>query len=483
MNTNFIIGKYTLESLTNGMYSNPLDLYREYIQNAVDSIDDSMEQGFQNPEEYLINIEINNQEKTIKFRDNGNGISKEKAFKTLLDIGNSQKDLRRNRGFRGIGRLSGLGYCDRLVFTTSFLGESSKSIVVFDAKKLRELLVPGQSSEEETLVDVLNQVVSCSTGPEKSKQHYFQVEMFNVSKNEGLLDSSKVHDYLIQHMPLPFSKLFRFGEIVSSKVKKAGYQIPSYNIDLTVNGVTTRLYKPYEDYIVSDRVKHIEERLQDVMIKKFYSNDRLIAILWYGKTNFNGTILNSQIKGIRVRKGNVLVGDHTTLNKYFKEERFNGWIVGEIFILDADIIPNSRRDEFEQNKAYSVLIEKIKEWANEISREIRKASCQRSLSESAQKVMESEDVNSLMIEDTDFCDEFSLMEAEESFEIAQENYFDKLALILGAKQKQTKYAVLNINHKFTNEQRITLERVFDVLRESYSEKEHTEIIESIVKKF
>ena len=39
MKHELVIGKYTLESLTNGMYASPLDLYREYIQNAVDSID------------------------------------------------------------------------------------------------------------------------------------------------------------------------------------------------------------------------------------------------------------------------------------------------------------------------------------------------------------------------------------------------------------------------------------------------------------
>lgn len=32
------IGKFTLETLTSGMYERPKDLYREYIQNAVDSI-------------------------------------------------------------------------------------------------------------------------------------------------------------------------------------------------------------------------------------------------------------------------------------------------------------------------------------------------------------------------------------------------------------------------------------------------------------
>ena len=32
------VGKYTLESLTTGMYSDPKIVYREYIQNSVDSL-------------------------------------------------------------------------------------------------------------------------------------------------------------------------------------------------------------------------------------------------------------------------------------------------------------------------------------------------------------------------------------------------------------------------------------------------------------
>ena len=39
MKRELVIGKYTLESITNGMYASPLDMYREYIQNAVDSFD------------------------------------------------------------------------------------------------------------------------------------------------------------------------------------------------------------------------------------------------------------------------------------------------------------------------------------------------------------------------------------------------------------------------------------------------------------
>ena len=43
--SDIIIGKHTLESLTSGMYADPLVLYREYIQNSSDSIDTACERG------------------------------------------------------------------------------------------------------------------------------------------------------------------------------------------------------------------------------------------------------------------------------------------------------------------------------------------------------------------------------------------------------------------------------------------------------
>ena len=36
---NIEVGKFTLESLTTGMYSDPMIVYREYIQNSVDALE------------------------------------------------------------------------------------------------------------------------------------------------------------------------------------------------------------------------------------------------------------------------------------------------------------------------------------------------------------------------------------------------------------------------------------------------------------
>ena len=135
------IGKFTLESLTTGMYNNPEIVYREYIQNAVDSFDNAVSKKLMKLDDCRIEIIVDADRQEISIKDNGTGIGKELAVKTLLDIGNSTKTHTNNRGFRGIGRLGGLSFC------TSAQNEPEKTLVTFDCAKLKELLIPGQASE------------------------------------------------------------------------------------------------------------------------------------------------------------------------------------------------------------------------------------------------------------------------------------------------------------------------------------------------
>ena len=76
-----------------------------------------------------------------------------------------------------------------------------------------------------------------------------------------------------------------------------------------------------------------------------------------------------------MRKGNILIGDNRTLNPIFREARFNGWIQGELFVITDKLIPNARRDDFEQNEAYYQLIQGLKDSiGNEITKVIRETS-------------------------------------------------------------------------------------------------------------
>ena len=50
-----IIGKNVIENLTLGMYENSLMIYREYIQNAADSIDNAINLGILKKKELIKN--------------------------------------------------------------------------------------------------------------------------------------------------------------------------------------------------------------------------------------------------------------------------------------------------------------------------------------------------------------------------------------------------------------------------------------------
>ena len=487
MKRELIIGKYTLESLTNGMYASPLDMYREYVQNAVDSLDEAATYNVISPDKLFIDITIDAENHDIKIRDNGVGIPAEYAPETLLDIGNSQKNRMTSRGFRGIGRLAGLSYCDKLIFKTSIMGEETASIIEFDAQVLKELLTSG-SNDAMSVADVIEKIVTVRTEKETINRRYFEVHLEGAWSDAGLIDPETVETYLIQHAPLHFSERFKWGRTVFEKMRLAGYMIPQYRI--TLNG--KELYKPYEDTFVSDRVKKIEDLIRDVKIEKFYREDKLSAILWYAETNFFGTIIDNKIKGLRIRQGNILIGDKSSCNSLFKEERFNGWLIGELHILDPEIIINARRDGFEKNSAYFKILSKLKDWAFEISKEIRHISYERSLTGTKKAIVEAEhiediaDENELYSEDLAYAEDYSestSLGQGESDDLAETDFISKLGMLLSQKKAQTKYAALNINTRLTGEQRKVLERVFDLIMQEYDLETAEKFVNTISSKF
>lgn len=224
------VGKYTLESLTTGMYSDPMIVYREYIQNSVDSLENAVQQGIIDHSSMRIDIIVSEENSRISIRDNGTGISSSEARATLMNVGNSKKRNANNRGFRGIGRLGGMSYCDTLIFYTSFEGENCKSVISFDCKKLKKLLVPGQY-EDLSLSDVLGEITTIEVLPEKKEKHYFVVEMENVSGSTDLLNIDAAKSYISQVAPLPYkTRQFIYISQLKEFLKGNGYDIEEFPI-------------------------------------------------------------------------------------------------------------------------------------------------------------------------------------------------------------------------------------------------------------
>lgn len=263
-------------------------------------------------------------------------------------------------------------------------------------------------------------------------------------------------------------------------------RISSFTVRETKNsGIITviDICKPYKNKILADRIRKINDSISDINFVPFYSGEKVTAMLWYAETNFLGTVLDKDIKGIRIRQGNILIGDENTLRKCYKEERFNSWMVGELLVFNEDIIPNTRRDDYEKNSAYKELLSQFTEWANEMSRQIRHRSYERSLTQSDKKFLSDESVTDVDGVDISLGTELDSYDMDDSDSVANTDLLSKLSLLMDMGKKKTKYNVLNLNSKFTVDQKQTLEHVFDALYAKYTNAKANDIIQTIIDSF
>ena len=340
--TPFKAGMYLLETLTSGMYNEPLTIYREYIQNAVDSIDISTKKDGRASSK--INIDLDPFNRRITILDKGYGIPADLAMKTLCSIGSSDKTNEGLRGFRGIGRLGGLAFCDKATFRTKALNENIESIQEWDCIKLRQLLAAPKKSSN-TLKQLFNRTTTFyNKNSKQTKGSYFEVTLDGVSSFRNyIFDIRKVRNYLSQVAPVNFDySKFTHANKINNFLRKNLSNFSNYNIILNGEPIS----KPYSDEVVLS--KKGNDYIGDVHLFKVNVKGTTIGYGWYGmRRDFLGSLARKEIgSGIRVRVGNILLGDAHLLDGCFKEKRFNGYLMGEIHVQTPQLIPNSRRDDF-----------------------------------------------------------------------------------------------------------------------------------------
>lgn len=375
------IGKFTLESLTTGMYEQPLIIYREYLQNAADSLEDAVRNHLLSDREMRVDVKINTIDRSIEIFDNGSGIVSDMAETVLMSIGTSQKVHTESRGFRGIGRLGGISYCEQLEFETTAFGESIGTRVSFDCSRLRELMLPGENTSM-SMEEVLLSSSSAEHFDVDEEEHYFIVRMVGVDERTGLLDSELVTPYLSQTAPVTYHPYFKMlADCIYGFLSENGVALTEFPVSLSYDGKHPKpLNKAFSRHYVAGRGKDSDDdTIYEIeTFKVTGAGQELLALGWYAKSSWLGMLKDETIRGMRLRKGNIQIGDEHTLDIIFKEARFNGWTQGEVFVVDDKLIPNARRDNFEQNNAYWELINALKAGiGSSITSQIREASKQR----------------------------------------------------------------------------------------------------------
>lgn len=357
-----------VEIITNGLYPNSLDALREYVQNSTDAIDEAVNAGILSDGDGEITIDIDADNRKITIEDNGIGISSSpKGFLRMMsNIGNSDKNLKTDRGFRGIGRLGGLAYCKKLVFSTKVGGEKKISTLTFNAEKLRQEFWNGKKRSAGAVL-IENMKFDTIDATPETPEHFFRVELIDiVDTNTDLLDVAKVRDYLSFVAPVTYNPQFYYQELIYKHAATLNFKITEYNIRVNGEQVT-------KNYKANVRTKSGEDEIFGIEFRDLRdADDKLIAWLWFGLSTFKGILSEKhdsesyKMRGLRLRLGNIQIGDAETLQSLFNEARGTKYFIGEIHAIDKNLRPNSKRDDFEEDRAYNNLKVALKDCFDEL---------------------------------------------------------------------------------------------------------------------
>ena len=371
-----IIGKDLLELVSSAMYVDPMTIYREYIQNAADAIDEAKALGILEAERGQVEIEIDPATRTVRIRDNGVGMAHSEVFRKLTAIGGSAKRGTKARGFRGVGRLAGLGYAQELIFRSRVHGESKVSEMRWDCRKLKAQL--RDATSDSGVGHLINQVVAITQEQASGfPERFFEVELRGLVRlhDDRLLSAAAIADYLSQVAPVPFSPDFRFGDEISAALRAT---VGLGELEITVAG-TGPLYRPHRDALAAgtSRITNFDE-VSFVEVPGMDGDTAAVA--WFLHHEYEGALPTATlVKGVRLRSGNIQIGENALLEGLFPEPRFNSWAVGEIHIVDPKVMPNGRRDNFEQNAHLSNLLNHLGPATKDIAHRCRTSSVKRKL--------------------------------------------------------------------------------------------------------
>lgn len=371
-----VIGKDILELLTGAMYVDPLNVYREYIQNAADAVDEARESKLEDENSANVQVYINHQERSVRIRDFGAGIPESEFVRRLTAIGASTKRGSKLRGFRGIGRLSGLGYCQELVFRGRQHDKAKVLELRWDARALRERL--RDASFGGRLPDIIREIATISELPSRDwPKRFFEVELERVVRlrNDVLLNEEAIRRYLSQVAPVPFDPQFSFGTEIQAALSEHGIGEP---LRIEINDGKGPVYhRARERFPVSQKLEDVFRSVEYWDIQG--ADGHRAAFGWILDHSYYGAIPKRLgLGGIRLRAGNIQIGDHNVLASLFPETRFTEWAVGELHVLNPKIVPNGRRDDFEPSMHYANLQGVLATHAKEIVQRVRARSEQRS---------------------------------------------------------------------------------------------------------
>jgi len=353
------IGKNLIDILMFSMYPDAKVFYREYIQNAYDSIIKATNENVLSAvKDGNISINIDTHNHCISILDNGIGISTAEAPRLLLNIADGHKNGIDTAGQYGIGRLTGARYCKKLIFKTSTIGEDKYTEITFDTKYAQSII--HDDNDHSTATDVIKKITSVNTGEEDADSHYFEVKMEDVNSSyKELLNPKIIKEYIQEVAPIDYE--LEFKNILYKNNLPADFAL----LEKSINNVRISIN---DEMDIRRRyglqIDGTGDKIESLHFFKI--EDKLYGILgwgWFAITKMSREIPNSdKNRGLRLRKQNIQIGDSKVLNKYFRQGRGNNYFYGEIHATNENLRPDSARDGLAPTPEALAFYEHINEY-------------------------------------------------------------------------------------------------------------------------
>lgn len=345
--TKFDIGAEIIAILTRGMYPDPKDALREYIQNGVDA--------------KAKNVTVKIRQGNIVVQDDGTGMDYT-TLRKAARIGVSDKNPSKDVGFMGIGIYSAYHLCDTLTILTR--GENDgplkltmqfakmRSILESQRKERQNGLIEGdqiidlqsllESNVSITEKDELNDSVFPNRGTRvelSGVTPYFYGEICNLDKTSR---------YLQDVVPLHFdSEAFQFATEIESEINEACGENNNYyesiSLLLQVNNESRALFKPYKDSDFNN------DNVAQLHVKPIKGTDgSFYGVMWGCLNSDRRKIKNTELRGFSIKKQGFAIGRRSDAVKFFgRGNTFFDRYIGEIIITDPRILPNASRNDIE----------------------------------------------------------------------------------------------------------------------------------------
>ncbi len=385
----FDIGAEIISILTKGMYPDPRDAVREYIQNSIDANSK--------------NIEIKVRQNSVVIEDNGIGMDY-KTLRKAIRVGISDKTPGKDVGFMGIGLYSAFHLCNTLTIYSK-QSKTLPQLLEMDFLGMRELLstqkekrLLGEMKSEE-LVDLQSLLTKFIKIPDENSipleefpiKQGTRVELVGLNPilDDLLNNFNELYNYLQDVVPLHFNNNFKWSKQIEEKIKgvcqKHSSKFEVVDLKLQVGTKVENLYRPYSNDIFSNN-EPLEPHFEEIVDKGVF-----LGIAWGCLNSSRERIilpekdaLNRNLRGFILKKQGFSIGDRQYFSNYFgNSNTYYHRYTGEIIIINEKILPNASRNDLEtsdlkklflfqiQNKivpAYTSIASKFQEQniANEI---------------------------------------------------------------------------------------------------------------------